>query len=224
MATRVFVITDFGLLGAGISGWILGDPERLALVGIADSYAAAAQAAIAAESDVVLLDIDGSADAAIDVVRSLHAGCAAKILLITRQEDVALQDKAILLGARGVVNRAATPEMLLVAIEKVMEGQIWLDREATGRIFVQLSRGSQRQEADPLTRQLGSLTEREREIVAFIAGNGAESGKTLARRLNISESTLRNHLTAVYEKLGVSNRNGLLTYVFRHGLAQRLAG
>lgn len=223
MPTRVFLVSDFGLLRHALETLLGSAPSRFALAG-ASAYDKAAAVVLEAAPDLVLLDIDGLGEGAIELVAELHAASPAKLLLLTRLGDSSLQDKAVLLGARGVVDRKAAPEMLLVAIERVMEGQIWLDREATGRIFVQFSRASYRQESDPVATRLALLTGREKSIVTCIAANGHEPGKSVARKLNISESTLRNHLTSIYEKLGVGNRNGLLTYAFHNGLAERLSG
>jgi DNA-binding NarL/FixJ family response regulator len=220
---RVFLITDFGLLRVALEALLASEPRRFALSGGATVYEQAVAAVRDAAPDLVLLDIDGLGEHALELIAELHATSPAKILLLTRLADSTLQDKAVLLGARGVVDRKTAPEMLMTAIERVMAGQVWLDREATGRIFVQFSRASYRQESDPVSARLALLTEREKAIVACIAKDGHEPGKTVARKLNISESTLRNHLTSIYEKLGVGNRNGLLTYAFRNGLAERLS-
>ena len=222
MAISVFLISDFCLLRKSIETLLGGESERFALAGVATSCDGAADAVLQVAPDVVLLDLDELADAALALITALHTRSTTKILLLSRLGDSALQDKAILLGARGVVDRHTGPEMLLTAIAKVMEGQLWLDREATGRIFVQLSSASFRKDSDAVSVRLAQLTEREKAIVAFIAGNSDDPGKKVASKLNISESTLRNHLTSIYVKLGVANRNGLLTYAFRNGLAERL--
>jgi DNA-binding NarL/FixJ family response regulator len=52
-----------------------------------------------------------------------------------------------------------------------------------------------------------------------MARHSGEPGKTIAEKLHISESTLRNHLTSIYDKLGVANRHGLLAYAYQNGFA-----
>lgn len=222
MPIKVFLITDFCLLARALEQFIGGAPLRCELVGSAAYDEDAVGKLRETPADIILLDIDGLEERTLPLLASLREHSHAKVLLLTRYANSALQDKAVMQGARGVLDRHLTPETLLTALEKVHVGQIWLDREATGRIFVELSRaGNPSGKTDITTDKLIQLTEREHEIVAFIAHNTGEPGKIIASKLHISESTLRNHLTSIYEKLGVANRPGLLAYAFQHGLAER---
>lgn len=218
---KVFLITDHCLLARALEQFIGSAPQRFAVVGSGSHDEAAIGRAAAQGADIVVLDLDGHEERALPLLARLRERSKAKVLLLTRQDNSALQDKAVMAGARGVLDRQTTPESLLTALEKVHEGQLWLDRAATGRIFVEFSRlGGQGTKIDDAGGKLNQLTEREHEIVAFIARNDGESGKVIASKLHISESTLRNHLTSIYEKLGVANRPGLLAYAYQHGLAE----
>ena len=66
--------------------------------------------------------------------------------------------------------------------------------------------------------KIATLTARERQTIAAVAGDAAAPGKVLAGRLCISEHTLRNHLSAIYGKLGLSNRLDLYAYATKHQL------
>ena len=77
------------------------------------------------------------------------------------------------------------------------------------------------QAQDPDRVRIGTLTVREREIVAITAGNAGATAKTIAQILFISEHTLRNHLTSIYNKLEVANRLELFAYAHKHGLIKR---
>lgn len=222
MPIRVFLISDFLILVHALRNVIVAQPNRFSLVGEATSFKQAEQSLSAVEADITLVDVGTDPDGLLPFINSLHSISRAKTVLLIRQDDPGLQDKAILAGARGVVDRHATPDLLLTALEKVTEGQVWLDRAATGRIFVELSRLGGHSPADAVSAKVALLTEREQKVVAFIARNGSEPGRAIAERLHISESTLRNHLTSIYEKLGVSNRHGLLAYALQNGLAERL--
>jgi len=210
---RVFAISDFPLLLAALASLLAAQAPRLALAGTA---AITPPPLDGADSDVVLLDLDGDAEPTLALIRALAAR-GGKVLLLTRQQERALQDRAIMLGARGLLTRDTEAAQLLTAIEKVHQGQLWLDREATGRIFGELSRhgGMQLPDASSVP---PSLSEQEKKIVAILMANSGEPAKLIAGKLHISESTLRNHLTVIYKKFGVSNRHGLLGYVLQHGL------
>jgi len=71
-----------------------------------------------------LLDIDSYPDEVVPLINTLREVTNATVLLITRLSDLALQDKAIIAGARGLVDRSIDAEMLLTAIEKVNEGSL----------------------------------------------------------------------------------------------------
>jgi len=121
-------------------------------------------------------------------------------------------------GARGVVEKRSAPALLLKAIEKVHDGELWVDRAATSRIFMELARQKAAKGKDPEQQRIATLTKRERHSIAAVASDANAPGKVIAARLNISEHTLRNHLTSVYSKLGVPNRLALYAYAHRHGL------
>ena len=167
-------------------------------------------------TDVALVDLDG--DDGADGVADLFAQTRVKIIAISGSREFALHDGAVLAGARGVIEKRAPPAMLLKAIEKVHDGELWVDRAATSRIFMELARQKAAKNNNPEHHRIGSLTPRERQSIAAIASDATAPGKVIAERLHISEHTLRNHLTSIYGKLGVVNRLALFAYAHEHGL------
>ncbi|MES2625821.1 MAG: response regulator transcription factor [Pseudomonadota bacterium] len=162
-----------------------------------------------------MLDLD-LLDAQAGDIALLAKSSTAKILVLTRNDDQALADKAVLDGARGVLKRSATPANFIEAIVKVNAGQIWLDRAATGRIMVELSRRHNGHVEEKKPSRLATLTDREKSIVSSILENSGDPAKTLAGKLHISESTLRNHLTSIYSKLDISNRFELISFAHKN--------
>jgi DNA-binding NarL/FixJ family response regulator len=154
----------------------------------------------------------------------LLANSSARVLILTGVRDPAVHDKAILAGACGVVLKEDKAETILKAIERAYLGELWLDRAATGRIFVELSRRTVEPPAQDIQKQrISSLTVRERQVVAEMASDAGATSRSVAERLNISEHTLRNHLTSIYEKLGLSSRLELWAYANEHGLTRKSA-
>ena len=145
-----------------------------------------------------------------------------KVLLLSRHDQPALEDKAILAGASGIINQQSAPEHLLYAIEKIQQGQIWLDRQAMARLLASLPAVEPSSPPSPANEALARLSQREQRILAKMLRYSGESAREIAKRLHISESTLRNHLTSIYGKCGVSNRSGLVAYAQQHGLAELL--
>jgi DNA-binding NarL/FixJ family response regulator len=213
---RVFLISGHRILLWGLQQLIKSNEPAIQLAGIATSYAEARAAVAAASPDVILLDLD-LPDVHPQDISAFVSGCSARVLVMTGRDDQSLHDKAVLDGARGVLTSQASPESFLDAIAKVHEGQLWLDRAATGRIFVELSRRQTGQAADKESSRISTFTEREKKIVACIFENSGDTARTIADKLHISESTLRNHLTSIYGKLGISNRFELISYALKHG-------
>lgn len=166
--------------------------------------------------DVVVIDLDGSES--VEAVSELNAQNRGKTLVLTASSDVGVLDRMVLAGVRGVVKKCESPPVLLKAIEKVHEGELWIDRGAAGRIFLEMARQKAAQRNDPQKSKIATLTSRERQTIAAVAGDSSAPGKVIASRLCISEHTLRNHLTSIYSKLGLTSRLDLYAYATRHSL------
>lgn len=218
---RVMLIDDHRSVLWGLEKLIDSDQPAMQVVGTATSRAEARALLDKAQPDVILLDMDLGKESGLDVIPDLLANSRARVLILTGLRDQSVHDRAVLAGARGVVLKEAPAESILTAIRKVHAGEIWLDRESTGRIFVELSRRSAGEAADPDQRKISALTAREREIVAAIVTNVGATAHAVADKLHVSEHTLRNHLTSIYDKLGVANRLELFAYAQKHGLVTR---
>lgn len=216
MNLHVFLISDFSLIYDGIAALLQSQNQSIKLMGASTSLIQAIDEIGKMTIDVILLDIDSESGEIPSLIGKLRSFSEAKILLLTRLDDIKLQDAAMLQGAHGLLRKDTTAEQLMNAIKKVAEGEIWLDRVATGRLFVEFARIKNKL-PDLDASKLELLTRREREIIDYVVNSNSPS-KTIASDLGISESTLRNHLTTIYEKLGVANRHGLLSYAFEHNL------
>ncbi|MGJ7917973.1 response regulator transcription factor [Massilia sp. LXY-6] len=119
-------------------------------------------------------------------------------------------------GAQGVLTRRSSADEIIKAIEKTHEGELWFGREATG-MALQVMRRAREQPAPATPKgHLSLLTPRERKVLHAVVDNKVRTNKDLAKQLFISESTLRNHLSSIYQKLGVGNRLDLYVYVRSH--------
>lgn len=216
MNLHIFLISDFSLIHDGIAALLKSGNQPIELIGTSASLSQAVDKIEKIAIDIILLDIDSESSEIPLLIGKLHTISKAKILLLTRLDNIKLQDAAMLQGAHGILRKDTTAEQLVSAISKVAKGEIWLDRTATARLFVEFAR-TKNKSPDLDVGKLELLTRREREIIDYVI-NSNSSSKAIASDLNISESTLRNHLTAIYEKLGVANRQGLLSFAFEHNL------
>jgi two-component system, NarL family, nitrate/nitrite response regulator NarL len=186
---------------------------RLELCGTAGCIADALRAIEKDLPDVIVVDLEGG----LDSIAALKS-TGAKILVLSGGSDPSFVDAAVLAGVRGIVKKSDPPAILLRAIEKVHEGELWIDRSATSRIFMELARQKAAHRSDPEQTKMSSLTSRERQTVVAVAGDASAPAKVIASRLCISEHTLRNHLTSIYSKLQLTSRLDLYAYATRHNL------
>lgn len=217
---RVLIVDDHRSILWGLERLIESGKPAMQVVGTATNCNEALKLIDETKPDLILLDIGLGDQNGVDEIPNLLSRSNAKILVLTGIRDESIHDKAVLAGASGVVEKEASAETILAAIQKVHEGQLWLDRVATGRIFLEMSRDAAAQSVDPERVKISSLTDREREIVAIAATHAGANAKAIAEMLFISEHTLRNHLTSIYDKLQVANRLELFAYAHKHGLVK----
>ncbi|MDC8759241.1 response regulator transcription factor [Janthinobacterium sp. hw3] len=210
---RVMLIDDHKTMLWGLERLIDGEGARMEVVATAGDCAEALAQIAAAAPDVIVLDLDLGGTCSLDILPALLAAGAARVLVLSGSRDQATLAQAVRGGARGIVSKDAPAELLLQAIVKVHGGELWLDPDMLGRVLGQLMTAPARA---PSEDKLAALTAKEKKIIgAIVEGSGAPTA-VLAQRLFISEHTLRNHLTSIYQKLGVSNRLELYVYATRH--------
>jgi DNA-binding NarL/FixJ family response regulator len=135
------------------------------------------------------------------------------VIVLTGIRSKELQERALRLGARGFVTKENSADVIIRAIAKVRDGELWFDRATVGAaVGRMLHRQSDAEAAQ------AKLSPRELEIVRLV-GEGLKNGE-IAQRLFISEKTVRNHLTVIFDKIGVTDRLHLAIYAYRRGLAR----
>jgi two-component system nitrate/nitrite response regulator NarL len=212
---RVMLVDAHRMVLCGLRRLIEDQKPELEVVATTTELAAAQELAATAKPDVILVDVELATEEDGRLVLGLINGRNTRVLLLTGTRDDR-HERAILRGACGVIHKDDTPEQLIKAIKKVHEGQLWLDRSTMGRLFVELPRYERQAASDPAKRKLASLTKREHDVVRTLTKQPGADNKTLASTLHIGEHTLRNHLSRIYDKLGVPNRLELYVFAQRH--------
>ena len=215
---RVFLIDDHRSVLWGLRKLIESAAPAMVLAGEATSWKDALNSMRQEAVDVILLDLDLGDEAGLDAIPHFVSAKLGRVLVLTGIRDIDKHDQAVVLGARGVVEKENPAETILDAIVKVHEGQLWLPRTAIDRILADLSKRDNSPKPTPEQGMIKSLTPREREIVAAVATNAKANSRLIAEQLFISEHTLRNHLTSIYLKLGVISRLELFAFAHQHGL------
>jgi DNA-binding NarL/FixJ family response regulator len=198
---RILLVDDNAIVRRGVAS-LLAEADGIEVVGEAADGREAIAKAEELRPDVVCLDVrmpvmDGVAAAG-------QLAQRAKVLMLSYSEDEHLVTGAIRNGAAGyLVHGRFEPEELELRIKAVARGEMVLSPAVTPAVFDVLRRspGTSNDESEL---GLGSLTAREREVLNLLArGN---SNREIAEELFITNKTVKNHLSRIYEKIGVHSR------------------
>ena len=215
-SARVLVISEYGLIRSGIRALISKSNIPIATVGEACA-GTALEIAIEKRPSLILHDIDQCPLPYHDLFTTLKSRLPdAEIIALTTSLNTHIFRHAYRSGARAVFPMARSGRDLLGAIEKVINGELWVDID-----FIQsmlndnLEKPSKGENED---KKLDRLTKRESEIVLLVARG--YRNKQIAYALSISPTTVRHHLCSIFDKLEVSDHVELMIFMYRSGLAQ----
>jgi DNA-binding NarL/FixJ family response regulator len=211
---KVLLVDDHRLVLWGLSKLIETAQPQIEIADVATCRGEALAAMQKHKPHVVLLDLDLGGESGLDLVPQL-AGQAA-VIILTGLRDAASRERAMLSGARGVVHKSEPAAVILKAIVHVHAGEPWVDRSTMGKLLQTMS--STRQQGAQAESLQSSLTTAERKVVAAVVRHKSAPNKVVAAGLHISEHTLRNHLSAIYGKLGVNRRLDLILHTMEHQL------
>jgi DNA-binding NarL/FixJ family response regulator len=165
--------------------------------------------------DILLLDLAMPQASGLKALRDLsELGFPVRPVLLTAGIDPDETITALQLGARGVILKESATQLLYRCLQAVMAGEYWVGHDRVHDIVQHLRAATSK--ADSPARPAQMLTRREMQIVSAII-EGA-SNKDIGRQFNLSEQTIKNHLSHIFDKVGVSNRLELALYAVHHKL------
>jgi DNA-binding NarL/FixJ family response regulator len=192
---RVLIVDDHAIVRGGLSA-LLQTTEDLEVVGEAADGLEATRLAADLKPDVVLMDLSMPNSDGVQATREVLAACPdTHVLVLTSLADQKWILDALEAGAEGYLLKHSEPEVIMSGIRSVVTGGSPLDPKAARLLL------TNRRRAQP---QSSPLTERETEVLEMV--RDGLPNKIIARRLGISERTVKAHLTNVYQRLGVSDR------------------
>jgi two-component system, NarL family, nitrate/nitrite response regulator NarL len=193
---------------------ILGLEATLRVVGETEEPVETLHKARQVKPDLIFLQADFIAqEKDADLPKRLHnASPGCKVVVTAASIGDREHVRYIKAGASGVIVRSADPELFVKCAHKVMLGEVWLAKAQVAEIAHQI-----REAPIPITRPADTLTTREKTIISCLV-QGLRN-REIAEQLDISEQTVKNHLHAVYDKVGVSDRLELVLYVLHQRIA-----
>jgi two-component system response regulator DevR len=204
----VFLLDDHEIVRRGVRDLLEAEPD-IAVVGEASTEDEAVRRIPAVDPDVAVLDVrlqDGDGISACREIRSRHPRTAC-LMLTSFADDEALFH-AIMAGASGYVLKQIRSSDLLDAIRKVAAGQQLLDPALTAKVMERLRKGPEEDEL------IARLTAQERQVLLLLAEG--LTNRQIADRLFLAEKTIKNYVTSVLSKMGMTRRTEAAVYAARH--------
>ncbi len=202
---RVLIVDDHAMVRDGLE-LLLDRFESVTCVGAAANGAEAVAMAAALAPEVVLMDLSMPVMDGVEATRRIvtaHPEIA--VLVLTTFADDRHVIAAVDAGAVGYLLKDSGPDQILAGVEAAARGESPLDPKVAGALMA-----ARRRQQPPEV----SLTAREREVLDLVAEGLAN--KAIARRLGISEKTVKTHLTSVFSALGVTDRTQAALWAQRH--------
>jgi DNA-binding NarL/FixJ family response regulator len=208
---RVVVADDHGVLRDGLAG-VIAAQEDMELVGTAADGAEAVAICRANTPDVVLMDLEMPVLDGIEATRAIVAeSSATAVLVLTSFSDRRRITGALDAGAVGYLLKDASAEDVVRGIRSAAAGGSPLDPRAARSLL----------EAQNAPDPLAGISPREREVFGLLLDG--MPNKLIARRLEISEKTVKSHLTSIFRAIGVNDRVQAILWAERQGLRSDLS-
>jgi DNA-binding NarL/FixJ family response regulator len=207
---RIFIVDDHAIFRESLVA-VFSQHKDLQVVGQAGSVDEAKSLLSKLNPDVLLLDMKlGGGRSGLDLLREVSdLNTKTKTIVFTggdASEDEAVE--AMRLGARGYLVKHCPTDLFIKCIRKVQSGEVWLDGRMTEAVLTALS-GKQGNGEAP---EKSDLSRRELEVIQLVIQG--YKNRDIAAKLFISEKTVKNHLSAIFNKLGVTDRLELTLFVF----------
>ena len=205
---RVLLADDHAVVRAGLAQ-LFGTTQDIEVVGAAVDGAHAVSLTLELQPDVVLMDLSMPGVDGIEATRQItESGASTRVIALTSFSDRDRIVETFDAGAVGYLLKDAAPEDIIKAVRQAADGQSPVDPKVA-----QVLLGSRLRASKPAF----GLTAREHEVLGLLSEGCAN--KHIARRLGISEATVKAHLTSVFQTIGVTDRTQAALWAHRHGMA-----
>jgi two-component system response regulator DevR len=206
--TRILLCDDHEVVREGLRG-LLARQEGMSVVGEAGTVAEVVEVAARTKPDVVIMDVrlpDGSGVEACRTIREVRP--ETKVIMLTSYADDEALFASIIAGASGYLLKQTRGQAVVDAVITVASGRSLLDPDVTGKVLERVRQG---RGDDPA---LASLTEQERKVLAGLAEG--HTNREISEKLFLSEKTVKNYVSRILDKLGLSRRAEAAAYMARH--------
>ncbi|NLD48392.1 MAG: response regulator transcription factor, partial [Clostridiaceae bacterium] len=204
---RVLIADDHAMVRQGLKQ-ILELEEDMVVIAQAPNGEEAIKLAKDHHPDVILMDINMPGMNGLQAIKEMKLGnLLSRVIVLTIHEDREYLFKTLQMGAEGYVLKDADPDVLIEAIRSVNRGQSYIQANMTKELVKEFNRVTLNEKGKS---EENTLTARELEVLELIAEGMIN--KEIAKRLYISEKTVKNHVSNIFRKLNVSDRTQAAIY------------
>lgn len=210
---KVMIADDHAMVRQGLKT-IIELEDDIEVVAQASNGEQAVSLARTEKPDIILMDINMpvlNGLQAIKILKEENSDC--KIIVLTLHQDREYLFRTIQLGCEGYVLKDAESSVLIEAIRNVYKNQTYIQPNMTGELVKEFNRITLIEQDNSITK---NLTNREIEVLKLIADGLIN--KEIAKKLYISEKTVKNHISNIFKKLDVNDRTQAAIYAFKHNI------
>ena len=213
---KIVVVGDFLIFRSGLK-LLLESEESFRVIGEAGDLREALAVLNGVQPNIFLIDAAAIDNGNLDAFQS-SLPAQIPILVLTNSTQADRQQKYLELGINGIFSKEKKAEALFKAIRQVSMGDLWFRREMMVAAIQQLVKEKKSLPEKLFSYNCAALTSREREVLSLIC-RGMKN-KAIADSLFITETTVRHHLTSIFEKLKVNSRLELVVHAFNEKLIE----
>jgi two-component system response regulator DevR len=216
MTLRILIVDDHEVVRLGLRS-LLSNQANFVVVDEAASAKDAIEKAVQHRPDVVVMDIRMPGENGIEACRTIKAHLPnTEVLMLTSYAEDEMLFDAISAGAAGYVLKQGGGDELIRAIQRVGQGEALLDPAVTQRVLARVRQATRQEQAAAFS----DLTEQELRVLGLVSEG--RTNKEIAKSLFLGEGTVRNYVSSILSKLGLTNRAEAAAYAVRHDLHEFL--
>lgn len=213
---RIVIVDDHEVVRLGLKSLLEHNPQ-FEVVGEAGNAKEALEQVGAFHPDVVLMDIRLPGISGIEACEEITQNFPdTRVIMLTSYAEDEMLFSAIWAGASGYVLKQIASDDLIKAIETVGRGEALLDPAVTQRVFQEVRRAVKEEEASAFS----NLSTQEKHVLLLVSEG--RTNREIAKALFLGEGTVRNYVSSILSKLGVSNRAEAAAYAVEHNLKEYL--
>lgn len=213
---HILIVDDHEVVRLGLKALLERHPQ-FEVVGEAGTAKEAIEQVARLHPDVVLMDIRLPGSSGIEACEEItHNFPGTKVVMLTSYAEDEMLFSAIRAGASGYILKQIGGEDLIRALESVGRGEAPLDPAVTQRVFQEVRRAVKDEEASAFA----NLSQQERHVLMLVSEG--RTNREIAKALFLGEGTVRNYVSSILSKLGVSNRAEAAAYAVEHNLKEYL--